>query len=254
MTSRLERLIKLDQAIRQGDFPSVETLCRIVEIQPRTLFQDLRELRENLGCDVRYDRVQGGYYNGSPYNKLPTFALTNEELMMVTLAAELLAQGGGRAVAEVLQSAVNKINDGYQEIRTVTKNRFKVWIRTGQHVSDSLRPIQIAITIDALREEKLLRVTLIDSGRVETVRPYCIMVMEGRWELLGYSCLNDAIFSEEFDKVELRLSDKPSAKFLDSPNDKLERWIENRKQLRLNSTESAQSPTRNHESKKKPGR
>ncbi len=109
MSSRLERLILLDQELRRGLYPSVERLCRLLEVQPRTLFQDLKDLRERLGLDIVFDRTRGGYYNASPEKTLPTFSLTDQELFSVILGALLIHADFDRYGQNVINSALLKL-------------------------------------------------------------------------------------------------------------------------------------------------
>lgn len=109
MSSRLERLILLDQELRRGLYPSVERLCRLLEVQPRTLFQDLKDLRERLGLDIVFDRTRGGYYNASPEKTLPTFSLTDQELFSVILGAALIRPELDRDGQNVIGSAILKL-------------------------------------------------------------------------------------------------------------------------------------------------
>lgn len=109
MSSRLERLILLDQELRRGLYPSVERLCRLLEVQPRTLFQDLKDLRERLGLDIVFDRTRGGYYNANPEKKLPTFSLTEQELFAVILGAVLIRAEFDQVGQDVVGSAILKL-------------------------------------------------------------------------------------------------------------------------------------------------
>lgn len=231
MTSRLERLIRLDLAIRKGDFPNAEALCRLAEVQPRTLYSDLRELRENLGCDVRFDRVRGGYYNGSPQRKLPTFALTHEELLMIAIAAELFSQAGGEAVAKILRSSMTKILDGYQQKVPIAPDSLRNWIRTKSPGKRLLNPVQLVGILEALNYSKLLKVSSPShrDDNVDIVKPYCLMIFDGEWEIVGYSLYKKKVFSRPLATSELELHDGSKEFDHGARFDKeFERWLQQR--------------------------
>lgn len=95
MASRLERLVSIDAYIRSAHYPSVQKLCEMFEVQPRTIYQDLRELREMFDLDIRYDRERNGYFNADPSKQLPQLAMTYEEALLITLAVEMLAASFG---------------------------------------------------------------------------------------------------------------------------------------------------------------
>lgn len=109
MSSRLERLVSLDAHIRSGVLPGVEQLCRLFEVQPRTIYQDLKELRERFGLDIRFDRERNGYYNASPDKRLPSMAMTDEEVLLLIVASELLSFHGGPSFRGGLANAIQRI-------------------------------------------------------------------------------------------------------------------------------------------------
>jgi predicted DNA-binding transcriptional regulator YafY len=109
MSSRLERLISLDSAIRSSTYPGVDQLCSLFEVQPRTIYQDLKELREKFGLDIRFDREKKGYYNASPDKRLPSIPITDEELLLIMVASEMLFHEGGPSFRGGLANAVDNL-------------------------------------------------------------------------------------------------------------------------------------------------
>jgi predicted DNA-binding transcriptional regulator YafY len=112
MASRLERLVSLDAYIRNGSYPSVQKLCQLFEVRSRTIYSDLRELREMFGLDIRYDRERNGYFNADPSKTLPPLAVSYEEALLMTIAIEVLSASFGPSfhgalarVSEMLRSS-----------------------------------------------------------------------------------------------------------------------------------------------------
>lgn len=89
MASRLERLVKIDAYIRLGTYPSVERLSELFEVKPRTIFQDLRELKEMFGLDIRFEHTRNGYYNANPRKTLPPLAISYEEALLLSLSSHV---------------------------------------------------------------------------------------------------------------------------------------------------------------------
>lgn len=50
--SRLERLIAMEDEIRRGWYPNVEKFCDMFEVKPRTVYADIRELKERVGLEL----------------------------------------------------------------------------------------------------------------------------------------------------------------------------------------------------------
>ena len=109
MPNRLERLISLEQEISRGGYPDVKKLCDQFEIQPRTLYDDIRLLRETMGLDIQYDRFNNGYRNANPGKRLPQFELTVGEVLALTLGKDMLCNYSGTVFEPILQGALEKI-------------------------------------------------------------------------------------------------------------------------------------------------
>jgi predicted DNA-binding transcriptional regulator YafY len=71
MPTRLERLVCIKQEIDRGGYPDVQKLCAMFEIQPRTLHEDIRMMREMMGLEIRHDKFHNGYVNANPTKRPP---------------------------------------------------------------------------------------------------------------------------------------------------------------------------------------
>ncbi|MBX9689844.1 MAG: hypothetical protein K2X27_24250 [Candidatus Obscuribacterales bacterium] len=103
MASRLYRLIKIIRIIRRKRYPNVQDLCEETQVKERTLFSDIRELKEYLGIDVQYDRFRGGYYIGNDDLELNFMSLTNEAAFLLLAAFELLSLHGSEELVSPLR-------------------------------------------------------------------------------------------------------------------------------------------------------
>ena len=48
MATRLERLVAMDDMIRRGRYPDKQILCEMFEVKERTVFEDIRYLKEEM--------------------------------------------------------------------------------------------------------------------------------------------------------------------------------------------------------------
>ena len=58
MRTRLERLLGIEEEIRSGRCPSLDSLCQLFSVKPRTIYEDIRILRERLGLKIQFDRAK----------------------------------------------------------------------------------------------------------------------------------------------------------------------------------------------------
>lgn len=94
MSTRLQRLIAIEREIRRGRYPSVERLCDLFSVKRRTIYDDIKILKEGLGLRIHFDRLKNGYYNADPLKQLPTFELTLTEVGLLACALRMFAYFG----------------------------------------------------------------------------------------------------------------------------------------------------------------
>ena len=56
------RLFKIEQAIQNLGYPSVERLQKELEVSRRTILRDIDELKIYYNAPIEYDRMRKGYY------------------------------------------------------------------------------------------------------------------------------------------------------------------------------------------------
>lgn len=105
MASRLHRLIKLIGAVRGKTYPNVQQLCDKLQIKERTLFNDLKELKEDLGVQIEFDRHRKGYFLSSNDAEISLMSLTHDNAMLLLLSFSLLSSRIGEAGVAALHEA-----------------------------------------------------------------------------------------------------------------------------------------------------
>ena len=103
MSSRLSRLIRMIRIVRGRSYPNVKDLCRTLQIKERTLYNDLRELKDDLGVDIQFDRNRRGYYLGNDATEANFITLTEDTAFVLLAAFELVNWFGGEDLAESLR-------------------------------------------------------------------------------------------------------------------------------------------------------
>lgn len=103
MASRLHRLIRIIRLVRGTRYPNVQELCHTLQVKERTLFNDLKELKEDLGVEIKFSRTHGGYYLEKNDVEVSFLTLNEESAFLLLAAFDLLAHYGGEALAEPLR-------------------------------------------------------------------------------------------------------------------------------------------------------
>ena len=197
MATRTERLVVMADEITRQRYPTVEHFCQEFEVQPRTVYEDIRILKENLGMDIRYDRFNNGYFNANPSKKLPAFELTDGELFALLLGKEMLSQYTGTAFEQPLRTAIEKISQRLPE---------RVQIDFGQLSSmvsfhpGAVIPISRKLFLDLNRacEKRLptdIRYYAASSGEISKrlVNPLRLLENRGTWYMAAFDTTRKAM-------------------------------------------------------------
>lgn len=111
---QLERLLKMDELIRQPERQIAATLAEVLEVSERTIRDDLAFLRDRFQAPIKFHRTKGYHYT-DPDWRLPTIPLTKGELFALTLGARMLEACAGSTYAIELRSAVSRLAERLPE-------------------------------------------------------------------------------------------------------------------------------------------
>ncbi len=190
MPNRLERLVGIFNEIRKGRYPDVVTLCRMFEIKERTLYDDVRALREEMGMEIVYDRYRNGYFNANPEKTLPMFELTETELCALRLSKTMLAEYSGATVQPYLDSAMEKIEERLSEKKNTNGDANTSEVKFDPVALIPLSWNMFSTLNEACHKRKRMRLVYYAASKGEVsarqVDPYKLLENRGTWYLLAY--------------------------------------------------------------------
>jgi predicted DNA-binding transcriptional regulator YafY len=114
MLRQEERVIRLDQLLRNRDRTTAQYLADELEVSERTVRADITFLRERLHAPILYGKKQGFYYEDSTW-RLSTYPLTQGELFALTLGARMLKAYSGTAYRRELETAIARLSERLPE-------------------------------------------------------------------------------------------------------------------------------------------
>ncbi len=103
MASRLHRLIRIVRMLRMKGYPSVQRLCETLQVKERTIFNDLKELKEDLGVNLQFDKTRRGYFLQGDDIDLGLDSLSEETAYLLLVACQLISVHGGKELAGPLE-------------------------------------------------------------------------------------------------------------------------------------------------------
>lgn len=188
----LDRMQKIFQRIKSGEFPNRHSLAADIEVTIKTIQRDLDFMRERLSLPIEYNQESGGYHFTQPVSSFPMVELTEAELISVFVGQKALAQYKGTPFEAPLRSALDKLTSNLSGRLTMSWNdldglvSFKsfdispVDLTTFQAVSEAVRK-GVELTFDYRK---------LDSAKYESRRlqPYHLACVLDQWYVIGF-CL-----------------------------------------------------------------
>lgn len=188
--SRLDRLMLMEQEISRGRYPTVERLCEMFEVKPRTVYADVRELKERMGLEIAFDRFKNGYFNKNPTKQLPPFELSEGEVFALTLGKEMLSQYTGTSFESILRSALEKIYERLPEKVKVDVDDLRCMVKFS---AGSVIQVSRKLVLDiyhACERTCSMDIQYFTAHRGELterrINPYTLLENRGAWYVVAY--------------------------------------------------------------------
>ncbi len=190
MSTRLERIIHIDQEIRAGNYPSAADLAAMFEVSKRTIYLDREFMINRLDAPIATDQETGGWYYTDKTWVLPAIMVSEGELLAFFLGQAVSQQYLGTPFEGPLRSALSKIArylPDYVHVDLAEISRHYT-ITAGATVD--VNP-QLVLDLErAIREHRQVWMVYYTASRGEynerTVNPYHFYNVRGDWYLLAY--------------------------------------------------------------------
>ena len=108
--TQAERLLDLDQRLRNEEYPNCTSFAEHWEIATKTAQRDLDFLRDRMGAPIEYDALRRGYYYTEPTFMLPAVQMNEGELAALLMGSKMLEAFQGTPMADKLSSVFDKLS------------------------------------------------------------------------------------------------------------------------------------------------
>jgi predicted DNA-binding transcriptional regulator YafY len=190
MSTRLERVIRIDQEIRVGNYPSAAGLAEMFEVSERTIYADREFMINRLGAPIDFDEEAGGWYYTDRTWVLPAIMVSEGELLAFFLGRAVAQQYLGTPFEKPLRSALSKIA-GYlpTHVRVDLAEASRHYTITAG-ATINVNPRLVLDLERAMREHRQAWMVYYTASRDErnerVVNPYHFYNVRGDWYLLAY--------------------------------------------------------------------
>jgi predicted DNA-binding transcriptional regulator YafY len=195
--TRLERLVAIEERISNNQYPNMRALCQAFNVKPRTIYADIRLLRERFGIDIRFDRFRNGYYNANPGKRIPIGDLVEDDYLLIIAGCAILSASFGTRMKSALQNVVSnlgkRLSFGVQE----QLNGFVVKPNMGR--SDFNPEVMVQLG-KALLQNRAIELK-VEGGSPHLCAPCALIEQQDSWYLLGYNLKDSAVEKHDLSKI-----------------------------------------------------
>lgn len=189
----IERCWWFDRQIKDNLYPNATTLADQFELSAKTAQRTINFLRDRFDAPLAYDPLHRGYYYSDPSFSLFAPGISQNELLAILIARNLLAGSGG-AIAEAIASFGRKLFASMHFLgldeAVVAESFSAVW--------NGFSPAEAEVfgaCADALLHRRPLSFCHYspDADRLteRTVEPHHLQHYQGNWVLLAYCRLRN---------------------------------------------------------------
>jgi len=190
MSTRLERIIRIDQEIRADTYPTAASLAAMSEVSKRTIYLDREFMINRMGAPLSTDPDTAGWYYTDPTWVLPAIVISEGELLAFFLGRAVAQQYLGTPFEKPLRSALSKIarylpDHVHVDLAEAARH---YTISAGGTVN--VNPQLVLALERAIRERRQVWMVYYTASRGErgerVINPYHFYNVRGDWYLLAY--------------------------------------------------------------------
>jgi predicted DNA-binding transcriptional regulator YafY len=185
----LERYYWFDNQVRKNRFPNANTLAEQFEISTKTAQRSIDFMRDRIYAPLEYDQRHKGYQYSDDSFTLPSFQVSQEEMVSILLAKSLLSNSAGGLISRAIQSFGRKLFVTMGQIGFSTdklRDAFSaVWNGYSPSQASTFR-----VVLNAMLQNRLLTCSYASpSSRQKTERTIAAHHLQhymGSWVLIGW--------------------------------------------------------------------
>jgi len=213
-TKRIERLLKLIQALEGRRSSTVDELSEVVGVSRRTVFRDLK-LLDRSGITYHFDRISK-QYSAARSTLLPPVTLTHAEAMSILIATRVMMNHPASTDSSVSTSAALKMESMLPAplmdycSPLLDRMEFRFSPSSDYHTIQDMLPALHS----ALLEQKKIRIrydSYYEEDKIEVeLHPYRLSYIHRGWYLLAFSEQHNEVRTFKVERIlQLKVLDEP---------------------------------------------
>lgn len=206
MSSKLERIIKMDAMIRSGTYPNIKTFMDHFDVKERTVHDDLVFCRDRLNAPLEYCHTHKGYYYTHPNFPIHIMFATEGELLAFFLTVELAQRYLGTPFEKPLRHAIGEIAQRLPEKVRVDLGQLTEHYSFQTGATSYADPELLVALTEAINEQYQFEMIYYTAGRGErnrrVVEPHHLHNVRGEWQLIAFDHLRNQMRNFAVSRIE----------------------------------------------------
>lgn len=193
----LARMLKVHQALVDGNYPNCRRLADDLEVCGKTIQRDIDFMRDQLGLPIEYDAQRFGFYYTEPVSSFPTVQISEKDLFSLYVAQKAVAEYRGTSLERPLADALARLTEGLRDEITVN---LQDWDASFSFRSAGTSPTDVErfeLLAGAIRHRQVVsfsyRSLKSPEAGLRQVHPYHLTCVDHLWYLLAYDCDREAL-------------------------------------------------------------
>lgn len=198
------RFQKILELLRAGSTVNARRVAEAFEVSKRTIAGDISYLRA-IGVPLHYDHKKRTYQLTEDFDNLPIAALKRTDLATFLVARYALEALGDTPHAELLSEIVLRLSRHLPDTVHVEPDTLSRTIRFESGPRPPRAPITLTVFEQAAQEQRVVHLIYHSNHRDERtlreVEPYAVLCYQGRWYLIAYCRLRQAMRDFRIDRI-----------------------------------------------------
>ncbi len=225
----IERLIWIDQQIKDNKYPNTNKIAQHLSITTKTAQRAIDFMRDRLKYPLEYcPKNRGWYYTEEPKHKLALIHLSEGDLVAILLAEKLARQYRSTAIGEKLKKAFDKVMLSLSETVSIDMETLSQAYSFEASVAAELNYEILDKLGQAIAQKLCIQMVYFTarSGSVSSrqVAPYHLRNHQGEWYLIGFDLGKEKILV--FHAARIQKLEVLEEKFTYPPDFDLKKYLE----------------------------
>lgn len=190
-THILNNLLKIERAIRNGDYPNATDLSKLIEKSGKTVGRYIEILKNDYDAPIEFNFSRNGYYYTDKNFFIQNIMLKEGELLTISAILPLLEQYKNTPLEENFRSIMSKITNMLPDNVSVDSSLVNNEIH---FISDPVTKLQNGVFNAVLKATKAHKTMEFEYKTAQNkehekreFNPYHLICQKGSWYVIGYS-------------------------------------------------------------------